>query len=97
MSVFEHTDKYPTSNSHYEDQVSHLLQNTQYWNAYSTGAGASTDLHILLDNVHFHDYGGNIINTQGEPYFDGSRKVRVGNSARNHIFYDVRKIGRAHV
>ena len=90
MDVFDNADEHESSNNLYGNEVSHLLQNTQYWNAYSTGYGASQHLHILLDNVHFHDYGGNIINTAGEPYFDGSRKVRVGNSARNHVFYDVR-------
>jgi len=90
MDVFEHSNKFPSTSSQYGNEVSHRLQNSQYWNAYSTGYGASQDLHILLDNVHFHDYGGNIINTEGEPYFDGSRRIRVGNSARNHLFYDVR-------
>jgi len=90
MDVFEHADDLgEAGDPRFGTLVHDRLQNSQYWNAYSTGFGASRDLHILLDNVHFHDYGGNIINTQGEPYFDGSRRIKVGNSARNHIFYDV--------
>ena len=49
-----------TDNELFNNLVDDIFQNSEYYNAYATAHSVSSGLNILLDNVHFHDYGGNI-------------------------------------
>ncbi len=74
------------------NQVENMLQNTGHWNGFvASHQHADTEIgsNARLENVHVHNYGGNLV-LGGEPiHFGGSRDLRLGNSRRNHFMYRV--------
>ena len=91
------TDTYMTAsgaagNSIWKNRVEEMLQNTGHWNGFvASHQSADTEVgsNARLENVHLHDFGGNLM-LGGEPiHFGGSRDIRLGNSRRNHFMYRV--------
>lgn len=79
------------------DNAGVWLQNSGDWNGYVSvqsasykGVGGSiAPEHILLENVHVHDFGGNCLLAQNVTHWTGSNRVKVGNSVRNHLWYQM--------
>ena len=80
------------SGGSWSSPVEAMLQNTPHWNGYAASHQHSDTVlgsNARLENVHVHDYGGNLV-LSGEPiHFGGSRDLRLGNSIKNHHFYRV--------
>ena len=74
------------------NQVEDKLQNSPHWNGFAAShqhADTEVGSNARLQNVHIHDYGGNLM-LSGEPiHFGGSHDIRLGNSRRNHFMYRV--------
>ncbi len=72
--------------------VDEMLQNTPYWNGF-VASHQHEDIVVgsrtRLENVHIHDVGGNLWLSGEKVDFGGSRDVRLGNSARNHVAYGI--------
>ena len=76
----------------WSNQVEAMLQNTPHWNGF-TGSHQHSDTavgsNVRLENVHIHDYGGNLILGSEAIHFGGSRNLKLGNSIKNHHIYRV--------
>ena len=76
----------------WSNEVEYMLQNTGHWNGFVAShqhADTKVGSNVQLQNVHIHDYGGNLM-LGGEPvHFGGSHDIRLGNSRRNHFMYRV--------
>ncbi|MGB3544034.1 hypothetical protein, partial [Rubrivirga sp.] len=74
------------------NRLEEMLQNTPHWNGFAASdqhADTKAGSNARLQNVHIHDYGGNLM-LSGEPiHFGGSHDIRLGNSRRNHFMYRV--------
>lgn len=81
----------PAGNPLWEDRVAEMLQNTSHWNGFSAYVGNTsedvTGSRATLENVHVHDYGGNILLGAAPVSFGGSRDLKLGNTVKNHILY----------
>ena len=67
-----------------------MLQNTPHWNAFSAYVETGTTIpgsNARFENVHAHDYGGNILLGAVSVHFGGSRDLKLGNSVKNHLLY----------
>ena len=95
MYVF--SNKYRTASGSasrsWSDKVEEHLQNTPHWNGFSASHQSADTVpgsNARLENVHAHDFGGNIVLGGGEPiHFGGSRDLKLGNTIKNHHLYRV--------
>lgn len=76
----------------WDSQVQMRLQNSNHWGGYATTVHtafppeAGTQ-HATLENVHIHDFGSNLVVGNWGADFGGSRDLRLGNTAINHMWY----------
>jgi hypothetical protein len=99
-NAYVFTDEYTRASgrregSHWDSFVEDRLQNSTHWNGFVASHQYNDNVegaNPRLQNVHIHDTGGNIILGGNAPstHFGGSRDLRLGNSARNHVMYSVR-------
>ena len=81
------------SNGSWRYRVEEMLQNTPHWNGFTAShrhGDTTPGSNARLENVHAHDFGGNILLGGGEPiHFGGSRDLKLGNTIKNHHFYRI--------
>ncbi len=92
--IFDSEYRIASGFSTYEgnSMVDELLQNTSHWNGFTathSSSEAPLGSNSILDNVHIHDFGGNIMLSNHPVHFGGSRKLKLGNTVRNHTMYGV--------
>ena len=90
------SDEYRTAsgeagNPLWPDRVAEMLQNTPHWNGFTAYIGGTKEnilgSTVRLENVHVHDYGGNLVLGAAPVSFGGSRDLKLGNTVKNHALY----------
>ena len=83
----------PANQSNWSNRLEQLLQNSTHWNGFVATTAKRDGVvgsNARLENVHLHDFGGNLmLGAASTTHFGGSRDLRLGNSARNHGMYRV--------